>query len=1078
MLRNLTFTCFLILVSTAYCQKIPLIRSGDVIDQAKILYDSGKYAEAIKEFYRVPERDTNYVLMLTEVALAHIAAEQYEEVLSICAKGLSRPSPYAPYFLKYQAIAEDKRGNFDKSVDLFLSAIRRYPADYSILYNLGITYYNNKKYENAAEVFFKVLSFTPYHAGSHLNLGRIAIGQGRKVHGMLSLGMYLSITPTDNARLVLLNNFLDNEVTDEGSIPAFGANEPEKLDQIVRAKMAMDKNFKSAIPVDVAVVRQYEMLFEQLGTIADNPQDPWIKAYLPIYRFIRQQNLMEPFIYHLLSSSANATAKKWISKNDKTLKSFFESVNTAIKKQRENVLLENCGYEKPVQAWYFDDNSLNALGDLALPETRRGAWKFFFGNHALSAEGAYDNGGMKIGIWKYYNNDGTVKSIEDYSTGEVTAFYPDGTKRERFFLKNDEIHGQVELYYSCGTLKEKLLFNEGKRHGKGESYYPGGGVEMIFGYENGEINGPFKSFYANGNVKVQGTYKDDKFEGEYRSYFPNKRIQSEGTYLQGVAVGAWSHYYSNGKLQRTGKYNDAGQPVGEWLYYDQEGVLTEKRQFDGEGRWHGANTHYYDNKLHYIDTYKKDVLVQSIFYDRDGKEIGKHGSSDGSFAVKNYFGTGQLQSEGNYRKGKAHGLWKYYNRFGKRVSEYNYLDGLLQGKATDYFASGEKKFVMEYQDNELHGFFQEFYRHGTVKHEGWFQKGNREQQWLSYYPDGTLESDKYYLLGSVAGPYYTYAVDGKLYSVETFENKLLSDVKNFDSKGNVMTVRKQNNNTVSFEEHYAGKKMRSRSDLLCGNYINDFTKWYPDGTVYFSYKFLNGKKHGHYIHNDITGKPIREGDFMEDQEEGLWKSYNRNGQVSNVGSYLEGLKDSVWNYYYPDGRISYTVRYREDKSHGVSRYYSPDGEPLLEKMYEQGDLIAFRIINENDENAAWQNFSGTETISVKNAAGKVVFEETYQDGLRHGYKRVYFDNGKLCEEYNYVRGDYEGPYSIYYRDGKVSEKGVFKNDEIEGKVETFFPDGTPLKVEHFRMGQRHGKAIYSGKGQTRKEFTFWDGVIE
>jgi antitoxin component YwqK of YwqJK toxin-antitoxin module len=67
---------------------------------------------------------------------------------------------------------------------------------------------------------------------------------------------------------------------------------------------------------------------------------------------------------------------------------------------------------------------------------------------------------------------------------------------------------------------------------------------------------------------------------------------------------------------------------------------------------------------------------------------------------------------------------------------------------------------------------------------------------------------------------------------------------------------------------------------------------------------------------------------------------------------------------------------------------------------------------------------------------------------------------------------------MYYRDGKLSEKGVFKNDEIDGKVETFSPDGTPLKVEHFRMGQRHGNAIYYVKGQAPKKITFWDGVIE
>ena len=1077
MLRYLSFVASILLATSSFSQTIPLINSGTVIANGKNLYDSGKYEEAINEFYKVSERDTNYVLMLTEAALTWIAAEKYDKVLPVCDIGLAKPSAYTPYFLRYQAIAEDKLGNFDKSVDLFLKAIKKFPADFGMLYNLGVTFYNNKEYEKAAEQFFNVLAINPFHSGSHLNLGRIAIGQGRKVHGMLSMGMYLSISNTDNARLVLLNNFLDNQVTDEGSIPLFGSNEPEKLDQIIRAKIAMDKKFKSAFPVDAAVVTQFEMFFQQMQTIGEETDDPWIRSYLPIYQYIRDQDLIEPFIYHILSSASNTDVKKWLSKNNKSLKSFFTSVNTAIRTQREVVSLESFGNPKPVQAWYNNDNTLNALGEYTADEIRKGHWQFFYDNYTLSAEGDYNSQGKKTGTWKYYNNDGTLKSIEDYNTGEITLYHPNGTKREHFFLRDDKIHGDVELYFRCGPIKEKLTYLNGDRHGKGQSYHATGGVDLSYEYVHNKANGEFKTFYPDGSLKTVAIYKNDDLNGNYQSYHANEKLQSRGQYREGFSVGSWSYYYSNGKKERMGSFNDSGGPLGEWVYYSEQGLLTEKRQFDDEGRLHGHNTHYFEDKVHYVDTYEKDVLIQSVFYDRTGKEISRQGNPDGNFAVRNYFGTGQLQSEGSYKSGKAHGPWKYYNRFGKLISEYTYADGLLQGKGAEYFASGARKYSLEYKDNALHGYFQEFYQHGPVKQEGWFDHGNREQRWLTYFTDGTPETDGFYLRNSFTGPYYTYSPDSKLHSTNIYENGALADIKNYDSKGNLLTRQTVDQHIQSFEDRFQDTKPSAKFDLLCGSYVNDFTKWYPDGTLYYSVKFQDGKKYGPYAHNNANGIPAMEGSYMEDTPEGPWKVFNFEGTLIQEGRYLNGLQDSVWKFYYPHGSLNSTITYRKDDLHGVARYFSPEGEPLVEKMFVGGDLIAYRHINQNEEDPAWQDFSGTGTISLKNSAGKVVYEETYQEGMRHGYKRIYYNDGNLCEEYRYHLGDFEGPYRLYYPNGKVAENGNFKNDVLDGKVESFRPDGTPSRTEHYSMGTRHGKATYY-KGRIRKDYTFWDGMIE
>lgn len=1062
----------------ALAQKIPLVNSGEVLAKGKVLYDSGDYAEAIREFQKVPERDTNYVLVLAETALTHLAATQYDEVLALCEKGLAKPSPHAPSFYRYRAIAEDKKGDLDKSVKLFREAIEKFPADYGLLYNLGVTYYNNGQYEKAVQTFFEVLSFNPFHSGSHLNLGRIAIGQGRKTHAMLSLGMYLSLSNSDNARLVLLNNFLDNQVSDEGSIPLFGMNEAEKMDQIIRAKIAMEQNFKSEIAVNAAVVRQYELFYQQLNLIGKDEADPWVKTYMPIFRFIQEHDHAETFIYYLLSSSSNATVKKWLSKNKKRLDAFFESVNDAIKKQREVVSLAQFGYAKPVQAWYYNDNTLSAVGEYTEKETRRGQWKFYHPNHVPSAEGMYQDTGKKTGIWKYYNKDGTLKTLEDYSTGEVTVHYADGTPREHFYLKDgEEIHGDVELFYPCGALKEKLAYAQGNRHGKGQTYHENGATKMTYTYVNDKANGEFRTYDATGILREIEHYKDAVLTGDYRSYFANAALQAEGQYVNGNMAGQWSHYHHNGKLERKGAYNDSGEAVGEWLYYDAQGKLTEKRSFDDEGRRHGANAHYYENKLHYINTYKKGVLVQSVFFDPDGKEIGNFGKADGNFAVKNYYATGQLHSEGVYRQGKSHGAWKYYNRYGKLINENNYVNGHLQGAGVDYFASGEKKYVASYKDDQLHGYFQEFYRNGQVKQEGWFQGGEREQQWLTYYSDGTLESDSYYLRGLFRGYFNSYAQDGKLYSQSTYEGNILDDMKNFDRKGNVITSKTVNNHTVSYVERFANGKQKARSEMICGNYIRELARWYPDGTLYYSYAFINGRKSGPYQYNHLNGKVALKGTFLDDQEVGHWQSFHINGTLLSEGQYVNGEKDSVWNYYSSNGKISSSVTYREGESHGVSRYFSPEGLPLLEKMYLNGDLIGYRIINGGEEERRWEQFNGTATITVTSSEGKILYEETYKDGMREGSKRLHYQNGRLYEEYHYKKGDSEGPFVTYFPNGKVEQRGAFKDDELHGKVESFTPDGAPLKTETYSMGVRHGTFTVYNKGK-KKEVVFWDGIIE
>ena len=273
MMRFCLTAAVIVISFNCFAQEPTFVNAAEIINRGKELYDSGKYKESIDQYLSIPKRDTAYVYMLSELALSYIANEEFDKALKSCEEGLKKPSPYRAHFLRSQAIATDRSGDYDKAVTLFTKAIDDYPADFVLVYNLGITHYNHKAYGKAVDCFFKVLGMNPFHPGSHLNLGRMSAGQGKKTHAMLSFGMYLGLSNEDNDRLVFLEKFLSNQFTEEGSLTATHPNAFEKLDQIIRAKIAMDKNYKSKIDIDAAIVKQYQIFFDQLVTASNTTDD-------------------------------------------------------------------------------------------------------------------------------------------------------------------------------------------------------------------------------------------------------------------------------------------------------------------------------------------------------------------------------------------------------------------------------------------------------------------------------------------------------------------------------------------------------------------------------------------------------------------------------------------------------------------------------------------------------------------------------------------------------------------------------------------------------------------------------------
>lgn len=1070
-------SCFLLLLSvSASAQTIPLVNSGEVMKEASVLLDSGKHEEAIQLFLSVPQQDTNHVAILKELAIAYLNNDEYDKSIAACEEGLTSPSIYRAEFLRLRASATGWKGNTESALKLFEEAIREHPTNMDIRYSRAMLYYNKADYEKATHELFSILSINPYFRSCHLYLGLMAIRQGRKVHGLFAMGIYLALVPSDNNRLQLVNNFVDNNVTDEGKDAPIGPNASDKLDQIIRAKIAMEDGFQSAIPAKAPVIRQYELLFSQLSTIPDNADNPYVSYYLPVYKAFYASQAHETFIYHLLTSSPIEVAAKWRTKNKDKLEAFYGVANEQLKKKRERI--SHPDFAAPVQAWYYSNNVVEALGENVSEKQRTGKWLIYHDDGTLESVGEYNAAGLKKGIWKFYKNTGTVRSIENYDTGEVTVYHEDGSKAEHFFLKDDEIHGFVETYYSGGQVKEKLNFKNGKRDGKYESFYPDGTPWKAYAYADGKVDGEFRTYYANGVLAAREFYKDGQSNGPAASYYSNGKKESEGEYRNDNLFGPWKYYDANGRLSYAGKYSEKGMGMDEWVYYDNDGTVNERRRFDADGIRQGENQFFHDGKPYYTITYKKGIRIKVVSYRSDGSVLNSQGSNDGNFACTFYYPGGEPKSEGKFVKGQWDGHWKYYSRYGKLIGESDWKNDQRQGKSLNYHASGSIKDESNYSEGDLEGYYASYYENGKMEQQGWMSGGQRQQRWLTYTQEGTVQLDYYYLNGKLLGLCTDYAYDGKVAYTATYDlDGNIGNINVFDSSGKLTFQSRQEGWKTVFESKFTNQQVRDRYSLAGGNYYGEHYQGLPDGTPLTIRQLRNGNRESSYTHYYPNGQLNQKGDYSNGNPSGLWKTYYENGNLFSEGAYAQGNFDSLWIYRYANGIRSLEVTYRDNEKQGISRYYSPTGVPLLEKLFDEGDITHYRPVKADGSTGDWIPFKGNESISIAYPDGSPAWKENFKEGFRNGHHLVYYPGGQLYSDVAYELGDNEGPYVIYYPDGKIMEKGTYRNDEREGLTEAFRQDGTPFYRQNFRMGALYGTTTYYDEhGKVAKEYVFWNGL--
>ncbi|WP_299116037.1 toxin-antitoxin system YwqK family antitoxin [uncultured Winogradskyella sp.] len=201
------------------------------------------------------------------------------------------------------------------------------------------------------------------------------------------------------------------------------------------------------------------------------------------------------------------------------------------------------------------------------------------------------------------------------------------------FDKNGERHGLwTKNYHKTNQKRYEGVFNHGKEIDTFKYYTLSNGKSVL---------SAIKVFNAKNNI-AEATF-----------YTSKKMVISKGKMDGKLYIGEWIFYHKNTTKQMiVENYDSNGKLNGERKVFYETGVIAEIANYK-QGKLHGESKWFFKSKK---------PLRQSIYQSGllEGKTI-------------NYDSKGNVTSEGNYKKDKKAGIWKYY-KGGKITKEIDHTN--------------------------------------------------------------------------------------------------------------------------------------------------------------------------------------------------------------------------------------------------------------------------------------------------------------------------------------------------------------------------------------------------------------------
>lgn len=254
--------------------------------------------------------------------------------------------------------------------------------------------------------------------------------------------------------------------------------------------------------------------------------------------------------------------------------------------------------------------------------------------------------------------------------------------------------------------------------------------------------------------------------------------------------------------------------------------------------------------------------------------------------------------------------------------------------------------------------------------------------------------------------------------------------------------------------------------LFCCTLLHGQTPLVPNGFNVFYYP--NGIKSS-------------EGNMVDGQPDGWWKSYDEKGNLISEGNRRGGQLDSVWFFYNAAGDTTLIAHYRAGK--------------------KQGDRIQF--FGEEYIVERWDSDTMLSPKHTYTRGGILKKTTPCLNGKPHGLEKEFAPDGTIIRLARYHHGILtkresinrtdgfgykQGPWKFFWDNGNLRREGTYLNDKRNGFFKEYDSEGNFLYVQKYENDELVAdaketkkldrKVSYHSNGQTAIIATYFNGKAE
>ncbi len=306
-----------------------------LISRGSSEYEIGNYEEALNFFKQAYKYDKSSNVVCYELALTYLALNENENAAIYSGKLIKRDQEYQEDAYLIIGSAWENLGREHRARKMYKEGIKKYPGNYLLRYNLALSLFNAKEYDEAQEYAISAIEIEPKHGSSHLLLAYIMFDKGDRVQSMLPLYYFLLIeqdSDRSNTAYDLLQSLWNQGVTMKGRRDIMLVNAGYKYSDFGPAEQAVSlmkaeesshkENLENIENKLIHFAQNNQSLFKFLTEASVDKDGFWWEFYVNFFSKIANNNLSVPFSYFISSCKHNEEVLLWLSDHHEDFQRF------------------------------------------------------------------------------------------------------------------------------------------------------------------------------------------------------------------------------------------------------------------------------------------------------------------------------------------------------------------------------------------------------------------------------------------------------------------------------------------------------------------------------------------------------------------------------------------------------------------------------------------------------------------------------------------------------------------------------------------------------------------------------------